>query len=144
MKYRIEIEINKPLNEVIDLFDNPDNMDKWMEGLQSFEHLSGEPGQPGAKSRLKFKMGKREVEMIETITVRDLPHEFSGTYEANGVFNIVNNRFEKIDEYSTRYISDQEFQMSGFMKIMGWLMPVAFKKQSRKYLEAFKAFAEAQ
>ena len=75
MKYTSEIEINSPIDKVIELFDNPDNMDKWMKGLQSFEPISGKPGQVGAKSRLKFKMGKREIEMIETITVRNLPDE---------------------------------------------------------------------
>jgi carbon monoxide dehydrogenase subunit G len=103
MKYSTEIEINKPIEEVVAKFDNADNMSKWMEGLQSFEHLSGTPGQPGAKSRLKFKMGKREIEMIETINVRNLPQEFSGTYEAKGVYNTVRNKFVKISENKTKY-----------------------------------------
>lgn len=144
MKYTVTIEIEKPIDEVVALFDNADNLYAWMEGLESFEHLSGEPGQVGAKSRLKFKMGKRNIEMIETITVRDLPDEFTGTYDAEGVFNIVKNRFEAINPTRTRYISEQEFQFTGFMKIFGWLMPGAFRKQSMKYLEAFKAFAESQ
>ncbi len=144
MKYTVTIEIEKPIDEVVALFDNADNLYAWMEGLESFEHLSGEPGQVGAKSRLKFKMGKRDIEMIETITVRALPDEFTGTYDAEGVFNIVKNRFEAINPTRTRYISEQEFQFTGFMKIFGWLMPGAFRKQSMKYLEAFKAFAESQ
>ncbi|HMQ08740.1 MAG TPA: SRPBCC family protein [Saprospiraceae bacterium] len=142
MKYLTDIEINKPIDKVIELFDNPANMDKWMEGLQSFEHISGTPGQPGAKSKLKFKMGKREIEMIETITVRNLPDEFSGTYEAKGVFNIVKNKFVKLSESKTKYISEQEFQFQGFMKVIAFLMPGAFKKQSMKYLQDFKKFVE--
>lgn len=144
MKYSVEIEINKPIDKVVKLFDDPDNMDKWMEGLVSFEPLTGTPGQPGAKSRLRFKMGKRDVEMIETITVRNLPDEFTGTYEANGVFNIVRNKFVKISEDKTRYITEQEFKFRGFMVIFAWLMPGAFRKQSRKYLEDFKKFVESQ
>ena len=144
MKYTTDIEIEKPIEKVIELFDNPDNMSKWMEGLQSFEHLSGTPGQPGAKSKLKFKMGKREVEMIETITVRNLPDEFSGTYEAKGVFNIVKNRFEKLSDTKTKYITVNEFQFKGFMKLIAFFMPGAFQKQSYKYLELFKSFAESQ
>lgn len=141
MKYTTEIEIALPVDRVVALFDNPDNMKKWMHGLQSFEHLSGTSGQPGAKSKLKFKMGRREIEMIETVTVRNLPHEFSGTYQAKGVFNIVKNRFISMGN-KTKYVSEQEFQFSGFMKIIAWLMPGAFKKQSMKYLTAFKTFAE--
>ena len=142
MKYTSEIEINKPIDKVIELFDNPDHMDKWMEGLQSFEPISGEPGQVGAKSLLKFKMGKREIEMIETITVRNLPEEFSGIYETKGVFNIVKNKFVALPNNRTKYISEQEFQFNGFMKIIGFLMPNVFKKQSMKYLIDFKNFVE--
>ncbi len=144
MKYINEIEINKPIARVIEIFDNHDNMDKWMEGLQSFEHISGTPGQTGAKSRLKFKMGKREIEMIETITTRNLPDEFSGTYEANGVFNIVKNSFVKLSDTKTKYITENEFQFKGFMKIIAFLMPGAFKKQTMKYLTDFKNYVEKQ
>lgn len=142
MKYTAEIEIKKPIDEVIALFDDPDNMSKWMEGLQSFEPISGTPGQVGAKSRLVFKMGKREIEMVETVTARNLPDELSVTYETKGIFNIVKNRFEKLSENKTMYLTENEFQFMGFMKIIGFLMPGSFKKQSMKYLRDFKKFAE--
>ena len=127
MKYSVETEIDLPVDKVVELFDNPDNLDKWMEGLVNFETLEGTPGQPGAKSRLHFKVGKRDSEMIET-----------------GVYNIVRNRCEERPGNRTRYITDQEFQFKGFMKIIALLMPGAFKKQSRKYLADFKRFAESQ
>ena len=60
----------------------------------------------------------------------------------DGVYNIVINRFEKVDKNTTRVINDQEFRFKGFMKIIGLLMPGAFKKQSKKYLEDFKYFVE--
>ncbi len=146
MKYTNEVEINKPLEEVIPLFDNPDNLYKWMEGLQSFEHISGTPGQPGAKSKLKFKVGKREMVLIETVTVRNLPKEFTGTYESEngkGALNIVRNEFVKLSPAKTKYISESEFQFKGFMAIIAVLMKGAFKKQSLKYITNFKNFAES-
>jgi uncharacterized membrane protein len=142
MKYTCTVEINKPIDHVVKLFDSPENLKKWMQGLESFEPISGIPGQPGAKSLLKFKMGKRQMEMIETVTVRNLPSEFTGTYEVKNVFNIVKNSFEKIDDKRTRYSTEQEFRFNGFMKIIAFMMPGAFKKQSMKYLLAFKNFAE--
>lgn len=142
MMYTTEIEIEKPIDMVIALFDNPDHMGKWMEGLESFTPLSGTPGMPGAKSLLKFKMGKRDIEMIETITVRNLPDEFSGTYETKGVYNLVKNKFIKVSENKTKYISEHEFRCHGFMKILAFLMPGMFKKQSMKYMQAFKHFVE--
>lgn len=142
MKYNNEVIINKPIDVVTSRFDDPENLAKWQPGFISMEHLDGVPGEPGATSRIKYKMGKREIEMIETILVRNLPHEFSGTYEAKGVWNKVINHFEPIDEHSTRYWTENEFRFKGFMKIVATLMPGAFKKQSQKYLDLFKEFVE--
>lgn len=145
MKYSLDITINLPRKRVIELFDNPDNLAKWQPGLLKFEHISGEPGQPGAKSRLLYKMGKRETEMIETVVLRELPDKFHGTYEANGVLNIQENFFEEIDENSTKWTSVSEFKFKSLaMKLMGWLMPGAFKKQSYKFMKYFKTFAESE
>ena len=66
--YTTTITIDLPRDKVVALFDDPGNLPKWQRGLQSFEPLSGQPGQVGAKSKLVFQMGKRRMEMIETIT----------------------------------------------------------------------------
>lgn len=144
MQYTSEIEILLPRQRVVELFDNPDNLSKWMPGLLSFEHVKGVPGQVGAQSRLTFQMGKRNMVMTETVTVRNLPDEFSGTYETNGVVNEVRNKFIAIDEGRTKYISESIFNFSGIMKFIAPLMKGTFKKTSLDYLVRFKAFAEAE
>jgi uncharacterized membrane protein len=73
MKYSSTIIIDRPIEQVVALFDNPDNLSNWMEGLRSFEHLEAEPGHSGARSRLRFRMRKREMDMTETVTERNLP-----------------------------------------------------------------------
>ena len=72
-----------------------------------------------------------------------MPHEFHVTYDAKGVHNIQRNYFKAIDENTSKWISESEFEFNGiFMKLMGFFMPGIFKKQSLKYLKDFKAFAE--
>ena len=142
MKYSNKVEINLPRQKVIELFDNTDNMPKWQPGFISFEPISGTPGQPGAKSKLKYKMGKREVEMIETIIARNLPDEFHAKFEAKNVYNIQKNYFTEPTPGKTKWVSESEFKLSGMMKLFAWLMPGAFKKQTQKYLDLFKKFAE--
>jgi len=142
MTYFNEIEINLPRESVILLFDNPDNLKEWMPGLISFEPVSGIPGQPGAKSKLKFQMGKRMMEMTETVTVRNLPDEFSGTYEMKNVYNEVKNKFIEAGPNKTKYITESTFNFSGIMRVFGFLMKGAFIKTSQGYLERFKKFAE--
>ena len=142
MKYTDEIEINQPINKVVELFDNEDNLFKWMNGLQSIEHLEGKPGEKGSTTKMLFKEGKREIEMIETILENKLPEEFTATYEAKGVYNLAKISFVSLTDSKTKYLTEQEFQLKGFIKLIGWLMPGAFKKQTNKYLKMFKEFAE--
>ncbi len=142
MKYTTEMTINLPRQRVIELFDAPENMSKWQPGFQSMEHLSGQPGQAGAKSKLVYDMNGRKIEMIETITVRSLPDEFTATYDANGVHNVVANHFYEAGPDKTRWVSENEFQFGGIMKLFGLLMPGSFRKQSQKFMDDFKAFAE--
>jgi hypothetical protein len=141
MKYTCEITLNLPRDRVIELFDDPAHLPKWQKGLQYFEHVSGEPGKPGAKSKLGFDMNGRSLEMIETITVRNLPDEFSGTYETNGVKNWIGNRFYDEGD-KTRWVTENEFKFSGVMAIMSLFISSAFRKQTLDHMNNFKRFAE--
>lgn len=87
-------------------------------------------------------MGERRIERIETITVRDLPDEFSGADDAKGVHHVVTYRFVELGPAETRWDRENPFHISGLMKVIGLLMKGAFPKQSLKYTQDFKAFAE--
>lgn len=141
--YTVSVDIDLPRDKVIELFDNSDNMFKWQNGLQSFEHLSGEPGQSGAKSKMVYSDGKREIVLIETITQCNLPDEFNGTYEWDQGSNTLNNRFIELSDQKTRWESTCEYEMRSFMlKMMGTFFPGMFRKQNQKFMDNFKAFAE--
>ncbi|PVW13099.1 SRPBCC family protein [Marixanthomonas spongiae] len=143
MRYTVDITIALPRDKVIEKMDKPENLKHWQKGLTNYELLEGTPGQEGAKMKLEYQMGKRDMTLIETILKREFPKEFHATYDTKGVHNIQKNYFEELDETTTKWISESEFQFSGLgMKLMGWLMPGAFKKQSKKYMEDFKNFAE--
>ena len=144
MKYQCSITINLSRDRVVELFDDPENLPKWQEGLVSFTHISGEPGTPGATSDILFQMGKRRLEMVETIVERNLPDVFTATYEAKGVWNIVENRFFEDSEDITRWDIKTEFKCAGFMRVMVVLMPWLFTKQTNKMMADFKAFAETE
>ena len=137
--YTLEIEIDLPLEKVGELYGDPANLPFWQPGFISIEPVEGE----AKKFKLLYLHGKRTIEMVETVEVDELPNEYTASYAAKGMQMRVSNRFEKIDENRTRWISDNESQTSGlFMKLMGILMPGCFKKESYKYLVNFKAFAE--
>ena len=142
MKYTVSIDLDLPREKVVELYDDPANLVKWQPGLTSTELVSGTAGQPGATSKLTFKMGKRNMEMIENVIEKDLPDHIKTAYDAKNVHNIVDVRFVEVAPDKTRLENTSEFQFSGFMKLMGVLMKGAFPKQTMKYMRHFKAFAE--
>ena len=141
--YTSTVDIELPRDQVLALFDDPDNLVKWQKGLQSFEHMSGEPGQVGAKSKLIFLNGEQHIELIETITKRDLPDEFSGLYQWKGGSNTLVNRFTELGPDRTRWESTCTYSFETWpLKIMGFFFPAMFQKQNQSFLDAFKAFCE--
>ena len=143
MKYTLEVNINLSRERTIELLDNAENMKKWQDGLQSYEQIKGEPGKVGSKMGLNFKVGGREFQVVETIIDNNFPSEFNVEYEASGIWNSVENRFEVIDENTTKWIANHEYKMLTFMyRIFARLNPGMFKKQSLKVMNSFKRFAE--
>jgi hypothetical protein len=143
MEYTNEITIERPRSLVVELFDDPENMKHWQEGLLEFEHVSGDPGQPGASSRLLFERSGRKIEMIETVVKRDLPHEFHGKYTTEGVENWVKNYFIAEGPNKTRWVTENRFEFSGMMRIVSFFMRGAFPKQTQQFMQDFKEFAES-
>lgn len=143
MKYTTEILIKKPLDEVARKMDSIENMKHWQEGLVSTEHISGTPGEFGAKMKLNYDFGNRQMELIETITKRDFPHEFHATFNTKGMHNIQQNYFKSTADSYTKWVSKNEFQPTSFaMSAMLFLMPRTFKKQTKKFMTNFKKFVE--
>jgi uncharacterized membrane protein len=142
MKYKIELEINLPIDDMLELFQDMDFMKKWQTGFVSLEVLEGEPGTVGSKSKLVYVNKGKTSEIIETIIKKELPNEFNFIYEAKGVKNWAINRF--VDKGNqTIWIAEHEFKFSGFMLILS-LFKGMFVKQTTSDMNSFKDYAEKE
>ena len=144
MKYTTEVTIDLPRSKVIGLFDSVENMYQWQEGLKSFKHLDGEPGQEGARSEMVFEGRKGDLRMTETITKRNLPDEFHSINEAKGVFNEMYNYFLEPEPGRTTWRTISVFRFRGLMALMAPFMKSAFTSNTLLNMERFKAFCEQQ
>lgn len=144
MKYEVTIDIDLPRQRVLELWGDRSNYEKWQPSLVRSEHLEGEPGKVGAKTRLVQKMGRKEVEMLETIETLEHPESETLTYVANKVWNQVICRFDAIDDVKTRLSMSSEFECQGVMRVISRMFPGAFKKETKKHLMRFKSFAERE
>lgn len=144
MHYQLEFEIKAPRGRVVGLFLDPANLQLWQPDLVNIEQIgSGEPRAVGAKSKQIHRMGRREVELLETITVYNPPEQFAATYEGEGVWNLISNRFTESTGGTTRWVLDAECKFSGLMlRLMAWVLPGMIKTQTQTFMQRFKEFAE--
>lgn len=142
MRYTVSNTINKPLEEVVERFKDPEGVKHWMEGLQSIEPLEGTPLEVGSTTNFHFLHKGKEMTIHETVLEQNLPDKVKFGYKSAMGYNEVEMRFEKMDEHSVKQINNSYFELKGIMKIMGVFMKGMFKKQSLKYMDAFKAYVE--
>ncbi|GII00557.1 SRPBCC family protein [Planobispora takensis] len=153
MKYTVSIEIALPRERAVQLLADPAHMPMWLRGLVLHEPLSGVHGQVGTKSRVVMQMGQQKFEGIETITRREpedlhgIPKEsvvhFEREIVGEGMWSATRDRFTEAGPDTTLWVSENEYRFSGLlMRLVGLLMPGAFRKQSLQHMQDFKAFAE--
>ncbi|MFN3008644.1 SRPBCC family protein [Mycolicibacterium wolinskyi] len=153
MKYTNSIEIALPRDTVAQLLADPAHIPKWLRGMVLHEPVSGIHGQLGTKSRVVMQSGKRTIECTETITRRDpadlheIPKEavvhFDREIVGPGMWSVVRDRLTEASPETTLWESESEYRFSNvLMRLVGLLMPGAFRKQSQQHMQDFKAFAE--
>ena len=144
MKYVCEIEINIPVEKVVDFWSDETNFPNWQDGFISIELLEGNWNVEGSKSKILFKNGKQKMELIETVISNNLPFSKKALYEHIHMSNTQLSRFEKISDTRSKIISEVEYtHFNGFMpKMMATFFTGMFKRQSQKWLDQFKIVVE--
>lgn len=145
MRYQLELELDAKRDRVVELFLDADNLKKWQPSLVRFDVVGdGEFRGVGAQSRQLHRMGNREVDMLATITVENYPENFSATFEADDVWNLIENRFVEQAGNRTAWTLTSDFRSSKWwMKGFMVLFPGMFKKQTQEFMGHFKEFVES-
>lgn len=110
------------------------------------EVLEGNSGEVGSITKMRYSVmkGKREIDLIETILVNDLPEKFIGEYKGPGMVNTITSEFTSLGEGATRWTAEVHYtEVKAFMmKIMFLLAPKMFKNQTQQWLDRFKEHVE--
>ena len=138
-----EIEIDKPLKDVYAAFRDPDNLPRWLEGLQRTEQISGQPGEVGSVVKQIYLERGRIVEMIETITAHESERLFAGTLEAPGMSSTLRVAFEDRGQRTGMRFSGDFEGCTLIMKLMMPFMRAAVVKRQAADLQTFKRLVEA-
>ena len=92
-------------------FKDPGRVKHWMEGLEKIEHISGVPGEVGAKSDFYFLNKGKVMKISETILEQNLPQQIKFGYQSGMGYNEVEMVFEEIDANSVKQTSNSYFEM---------------------------------
>lgn len=144
MKFTSSIEIDRSIGPLVELFQDPDVTLKWLEGLRSVEHVSGEYRQPGAVSKVVFDSAAGRMLITETVIQNNLPDEYIIRYEGQGYVSFSNYCFEELMPGRTKLTMVQHVELKGALKLASGLIKGTLSRQLQKSVESFKRYAEAQ
>lgn len=140
MKSVVELDVSVPQGRLSELFLNPELSTEWMDDVERYEAISGEPGMPGSQYRLVPKSGS--MVFVATVISRSLPGEASLQLDTSSVTVSVTGRFVPLSPDRTRLLSEEVFRFKGlYNKLFGYLARGAITKAHRRHMEAFKRFA---
>ena len=100
-----------------------------------------------------MEMGQQKFEATETITrrepadLRSIPKgsgvHFEREIVGEGMWSVGRELLTEAGPNTTLWVSENEYRFSGLlMRLVGFLMPGTFRKQSLQHMQDFKAFAE--
>lgn len=142
MKFTCSININKPIDNVVALFQDPESLKYSQKGFIRIDHIKGREGEAGAESKLIYK----KFDLHETIIYNKLPKEFYAKYEHKHMINTMLTKFKAINDNETKLICKIEYiKFRGFIiNFIAKVFPGMFKKQVEKWLDKFKYYVESQ
>ncbi len=147
MNCHCEVIINKPIQQVWDYANNPDNLKYWLNDFVRYEHLTGDIDAPkiGDTSNQVYDQNGKEFTLKEEIIAYDPPHHVT-LFMTHKWFdmNIVND-LEAIAPDKTKLIATADTVRTNLMMKIMMLFMSKSKMQTdhEKQINKLKEMVEA-
>lgn len=144
LSFQSKVEVNATPAECWAVLQNPGYMEKWMEGFDEIEFVSGVPGEVGSTYRLLFKDGEEMNAILETLTVME-ENERLGFDMHNDFLDGSMDIVLKASKIGTTISATTEFTGSNaMMQSMFVLMKESIAHNDQKNYDNLKAVIEQQ
>lgn len=132
MKLACEVIIDKPIQQVWDYANNPDNLVKWLNDFVRYEQLTGDVSAPkvGDTSNHTYDQKGKEFTMLEKIVAYDPPRHLKLFMTSSWFDMEIVNNFDEIGPAQTRLYAGAEFVR------LGWIMKIMMLFSSKKKMQA--------
>ena len=141
---KVTVTIQWPAEKVWELFMNPDNLQYWLTGFVSAEHLSGNIRETGSVSKLKFMERGKLMEVTETVLMAQPNQQYACVMKHKTFEAETDVRFISFGQRTEMIQTVQFYPKVFFMKLLMPIVKGAMKKRSANELFRFKKFAETK
>lgn len=138
------IVIERPLDEVWAVFDDPDLLLDWQDSLVAYEQIEGEPGATGSVSSQTIKRSSGEVELTVTVLDRRPPEFLKAHYEGLQLPFSISNTFISIDDETTEWHAVIDVRLNLMQKALAPVLKGPLSELAEKNGEDFKHFVESR
>ncbi|MGW6930623.1 SRPBCC family protein [Lentzea sp. NPDC054927] len=138
MRFTKEIVLDQPIERVRVLTSDPAHLHEWQPDLVGITQHSETPGAAGATATLTYRKFKLEETVLSATA-----DERVSRYETTGMVHTITNRYSAIDDQHTLLVCDNEFQLSGLLKLGRRVLEKSLREQVERNVENFKAFIDA-
>lgn len=147
MNCSCEVIIDKPIRQVWDYANNPDNLGLWLNDFVRYEHLTGDMNAPkvGDTSNHTYDQNGKEFTMKEEIVAYNPPHHIK-LFMTHKWFDMhIVNDLEEVGPNQTRLLATANtVRTSILMKLMMVFMSKSkMQKDHEKQINKLKSLIEA-
>ena len=105
LAYESRTQVNAPVEHAFAVFQDPDHMDEWLEGLKRIEMISEGDARVGSKSLLVVEENGEVMELTEVVTAFKQNELYAFTLDADVLTAQVDIRFVAKDSLNTEIIA---------------------------------------
>jgi uncharacterized membrane protein len=138
------VKINKPIDEVWAIFDQPELQTKWHKPIKSYEHVSGKGNSRGSVARVIYARDSGDTELTVTVDERKAPTHFVATYEGMQLPFVLTSNFSAIDDDVTEWKAEIEVRLSLLQKALGPILKGAMSDLASGMGKDFKKYVESR
>jgi len=142
IRFTQQITIRRPVDEVFRAYTDPGQLAAWQPGLSDVEPNATVKGIDQPVTRLKYKLGRRAMIVIQSVKSATAPNRYSVEYMMKGMRHTVAHTFEAKGPQETAWTAVSEIRFSGLMRLFGRRMRAGLEEQGRILMRNFKGYLE--
>jgi hypothetical protein len=144
MEVRHAVIIERSLEEVWGIFDDPKLLLEWQDAMVGYKQLKGKPDKAGSVSLQTIKRSSGDTELTVTLLERKAPSFSKSRYEGMQLPFTIANSFSEVEEEITEWSAVIDVKLNIVQKAIGPMLKGSLSDLAQQNGDEFKAFVESR